>query len=211
MPDNDRDDARNLTEYASRELFKKKPLNWQVFDIRRAATERKEDLLDVVVPYFKAGLEHNEFCLWAVLYPLTVDEAKSALKLAMNAVDQHIAAGDIEIIRYSEWYLKDGSFDVERVIAASRKKLAQAMANGYAGVRLAANETSPLSTDWKEFSQYERKLDQLIDGQPILVLCSYPIAAATAAHAFEIARIHQFAMAKRDEKWELVKSVDRAG
>src|SRR5947207_2866712 len=129
----------------------------------------------------------------------------------MNAVDQHIAAGDIEIIRYSEWYLKDGSFDVERMIAASRKKLAQAMANGYAGVRLAANETSPLSTDWKEFSQYERKLDQLIDGQPILVLCSYPIAAATAAHAFEIARIHQFAMAKRDEKWELVKSVDRAG
>jgi MEDS: MEthanogen/methylotroph, DcmR Sensory domain len=26
--------------------------------------ETKQDLLDILIPYFKAGLEHNEFCMW---------------------------------------------------------------------------------------------------------------------------------------------------
>src|SRR3977135_2824524 len=28
--------------------------------------ETKEDLLDILVPYFKAGLENNESCVWVV-------------------------------------------------------------------------------------------------------------------------------------------------
>ena len=41
--------------------------------------ELKEDLLDTVAPYFKSGLESNEFCLWAPSDPLTLDEARAAL------------------------------------------------------------------------------------------------------------------------------------
>lgn len=26
--------------------------------------QTKEDLIDILVPYFKAGLENNEFCMW---------------------------------------------------------------------------------------------------------------------------------------------------
>ena len=33
----------------------------------------REDLLDTLVPYFKAGLENNEFCLWVVSEPLRAD------------------------------------------------------------------------------------------------------------------------------------------
>jgi hypothetical protein len=167
--------------------------------------ETKEDLLDVVIPYFKAGLESNEYCLWAVLYPLTEEDATNALRLAMPAADQHIAAGDIQIVRYSEWYQKDGRFDVERVIGASREKVAQALAKGYAGVRLSGNECWPMKTGWKEFSQYELRLNQLLAGERMLVLCSYSLSSATAAHAFEVARIHQFAVAKRSGRWELLK------
>ena len=78
--------------------------------------ESKEDLLDVVVPYLKVGLGNNEFCLWAVLYPLSVEDARSALRGAVPNADRHFAAGDIEIVPYSAWYLRDGTFDVERVI-----------------------------------------------------------------------------------------------
>jgi len=27
----------------------------------------KEDLIEILVPYFKAGLENNEFCMWVTL------------------------------------------------------------------------------------------------------------------------------------------------
>jgi hypothetical protein len=62
-----------------------------------------------------------------------------------------------------------------------------------------------MRTDWKEFSQYELKLNQLLEGERMLVLCSYSLSSATAAHAFEIARIHQCAVAKRSGQWELLK------
>ena len=167
--------------------------------------ETKEDLLDVVVPYFKAGLENREFCMWAVLYPLTQEEAKNALRRAVPDADQRLAAGDIEIVPYSRWYLKDGTFDVERVINASRQKLTEALAKGYAGIRLSANEAWPMRTDWKQFSQYEKKLDHLIANEPLLVLCSYALVDAKAVHSFEVARIHQFALAKRAGEWEVLK------
>ena len=42
--------------------------------------ETKEDLLSILVPYFKAGLESNEFCMWVTSEPLSSEEAKTELK-----------------------------------------------------------------------------------------------------------------------------------
>lgn len=38
--------------------------------------ETKGDLIDILVPYFKAGLESNEFCMWVTADPLDVEEAQ---------------------------------------------------------------------------------------------------------------------------------------
>jgi len=43
----------------------------------------KSDLLGIVVPYFKAGLENNEFCIWVVSEPLDVSQAREALEDAI--------------------------------------------------------------------------------------------------------------------------------
>ncbi len=42
--------------------------------------DSKEDLLDILVPYFKAGLENNEFCMWVTSEPLREKEAQEALR-----------------------------------------------------------------------------------------------------------------------------------
>jgi hypothetical protein len=36
--------------------------------------QTRKDLIDILVPYFKAGLENNEFCMWVTSEPLNVDE-----------------------------------------------------------------------------------------------------------------------------------------
>lgn len=36
----------------------------------------KQDLVDIIIPYLKAGLENNEFCIWVASNPL---EAKKNL------------------------------------------------------------------------------------------------------------------------------------
>jgi hypothetical protein len=58
---NDRNDARHLVEYASRELFKKQPLAWQVFNPRlidaRTADGLVAELLQSPIAYFNGHWE----------------------------------------------------------------------------------------------------------------------------------------------------------
>ena len=51
--------------------------------------ETKEDLLDTVLPYFRAGLEARELCIWMVAEPLTPAEAMEKLRLAVPHLDRH--------------------------------------------------------------------------------------------------------------------------
>src|ERR1700692_2128531 len=76
--------------------------------------EPKEDLLDTLVPYFKAGLESNEFCVWAVSEPLTLEEARVALGKNIPAFGERLAAGDMEFLPGHEWYLKGGQGDPKK-------------------------------------------------------------------------------------------------
>ena len=50
--------------------------------------ETKDDLLEVLVPYFKEGLAANESCVWITSDPMSVDEAKVALRAAVPELDR---------------------------------------------------------------------------------------------------------------------------
>ena len=52
----------------------------------------KEDLLKMLVPYFKQGLERNEACVWLV-GDLTIDEARNALAAAVPDLDRYMDKG----------------------------------------------------------------------------------------------------------------------
>src|ERR1700694_3668323 len=78
--------------------------------------ETKQDLLDTLVLYFKAGLKSRELCLWVVSPPLTVKEAKHALGRAVPDLDRHLAEGDLEIHSHDEWYLCNGQCDPQRIL-----------------------------------------------------------------------------------------------
>src|SRR5260221_6844366 len=85
--------------------------------------ETKQDLLDALVPYFKAGLENNEFCLWVVSQPVTVEEAIHALEQAVPDFNRHLAERNVEIHDHDEWYLHNGRCDPKRVLQGWREKL----------------------------------------------------------------------------------------
>src|SRR6266481_5523508 len=69
--------------------------------------ENKRDLLDTLVPYFKTGLENNEFCVWVISEPLTEAEARNALRRAARDLDPFVVDRSLEILLAREWYLKD--------------------------------------------------------------------------------------------------------
>jgi len=53
----------------------------------------KEDLTEILVPYFKARLENNEFCLWITAQPLEAEDAKEALRGAVSDFNDYLAKG----------------------------------------------------------------------------------------------------------------------
>src|SRR6266436_4379550 len=97
--------------------------------------ETRQDLLDILIPYFKAGLEDNEFCLWVISEPLRATEATKALRESVPGLDRYVAARSIEIVPHNHWYLDGGRFDGVRVINSWKTKLEEALARGYAGMR----------------------------------------------------------------------------
>lgn len=168
--------------------------------------ETPQDLLDILIPFFAAGLDNNEFCMWIVFDPLDETQARAALRQAVPGVDSRLAAGDMEILAHTDWYLKDGVFDLRRVIRDWKKKLAGALASGYSGMRVNGNEAWVSEKDWEHFARYEEEMDETIAGQRMLVLCTYPLPVSSGSQIFDVARTHQFAIAKRHGSWEVVES-----
>jgi signal transduction histidine kinase len=165
--------------------------------------QTKNDLLDILIPYFKAGLENNEFCMWVISEPISEDEARNALRSAIPETDRHLAAGDIEIIPYSQWYFKDGVLNLSQMATRWKEKLAQALGRGYAGMRVSGNVSWLTSKHWKNFLDYEKALGQAIVNQRIIIMCTYPLEMSKAAKNFDVTGTHQFAIARRGGKWEV--------
>jgi PAS domain S-box-containing protein len=170
--------------------------------------ETKQDLLDVLVPYFKAGLESKEFCLWVVSNSelITVTEAKGALRRAVPDLDRYLAEGSMEVVPHDQWFLKRGAFDPDRVADQFAEKLNGALARGYAGMRINGSPAWLHNEGQKDLRKFEEKLDQLFPNEPIIASCTYPLAAIRGDEIFDVVRTHQFAIARRQGKLEIIET-----
>ncbi|MDB4884227.1 MAG: multi-sensor signal transduction histidine kinase [Gemmatimonadetes bacterium] len=168
--------------------------------------DTQADLLETLVPYCRAGLESEEFCLWVVASPLTEQDALRALKEAVPGFDRYLREGSIEIVAARDWYLRDGRFDLQRVIRGWNEKLARASARGYAGVRVTGDTAWLEKNDWKNFVEYEESLNVSIANQRMAVLCTYPLHACGSSEILDVVRTHQFAVTKRGGSWEVIET-----
>ena len=168
--------------------------------------ETRDDLLDILIPYFKTGLENNEFCMWIVFDPLTAEQARDALKTVMPDAERHLAAEDIEIIPYRQWYLIENTFDPDRAIKGWKERLERAIDRGYAGMRVNGSEAWLTEKNWTDFASYEKALNDLISNLRMIVLCTYPLAMTRASELFDVARTHQFAIVRRQGNWEMLEN-----
>jgi len=160
----------------------------------------------MLVPYFKAGLENKEFCVWVLSEPVTEPEAWNALRETIPEIDEYLADGSIEIVHGREWYLQHGIFDMERVTRAWNDKLNRALDRGYAGMRVSGNTTWLERKDWSSLCHYEKMVNESVVDQNMTMLCTYPMATSGAADLLDVVSTHQFAVAMRNGSWELIET-----
>ncbi len=154
--------------------------------------ETKRDLLEASVPFFQAGLENREFCLWMVYNPVTEEDAVEALRHSVPDLDRYLAEGAIEICVHPK-PLFDGdvpeSGDGVRYL---HDKTDHALARGYAGMRVAGSPACP-------------QLGRSIAHHRMIALCLFPLAESSAVEIVDAARTHQFVVARREGDWEIME------
>jgi transcriptional regulator with PAS, ATPase and Fis domain len=168
--------------------------------------EAKEDLLETLVPYFRAGLEDGEFCMWVVPEPLTQEEALFALRRTIPGFDRYRDEPNMELVQGHDWYLHDDQLDVAMVARKWNQKLDYALSHGYSGLRLAGSTAWLAKKDWKVFCDYEKEVNDHITDSAMTALCTYPLHGSAAAEILDVTRTHQFAIARRQGGWEVVET-----
>lgn len=170
--------------------------------------ESAEDLLDIMIPYFKAGLENQEYCLCITSEPVLAEEAERSLRQAIPDWGQYVNDGQIEIISHLDWYLNGKHFDPVKVRQGWLDKLQQALARGFAGMRFIANIAWLEKQDWSRFAEYEGTLDEVFRQSPMIGICAYSLERCLAVGVLDVVHHHQFTLARRNGFWESLEGAE---
>ncbi len=159
--------------------------------------QTEKDLLDILVPYIRAGLANNESCVWVISRPLGVEVVKKALKNALPSFDEYVQSGQVDIIPSRKWHAEGGKSGKAMV-----SRLDRAISMGFDGLRLACS-ASHQPKDGKAFA---------CDGADVLSrfnvigAYAYPRDKFDALGLMEVVKNHRFALIRNGLRWEVIES-----
>lgn len=131
------------------------------------------ELRDVLVPYFKAGLENSERCLWVTGRAFNADQARSALRAAVPDLDRRERDKQIEIANGDEWYAASEKLQPHDLVRGLLQREQDALALGYAGLRTNGNCAWVSQDQWADFLDYETLVQKSSRGRRMICMCSY--------------------------------------
>lgn len=167
----------------------------------------KHDLLDILVPYFRAGLENNEFCIWVTSEPLNAAAAKAALEADLEDLETYIATGQLEILD-GDRYTSGEQFESGPVLQRWVDRLEAAERRGFAGLRLTGNPAWLEKPEWHGFMKYEAAVDAMIGRRRILAICTYRLSKCDSLQIIDVISNHAFAIVKRAGKFDVIAHED---
>ncbi len=139
--------------------------------------ESEQDHMQMVMAFLSAGAAANEYCLW-----ITNTDSRALDKAPGQQV---------EIAPYSEWCLT-GGHQPEALLEKWRHKVTILLKEGYTGLRVVHCTADVFPWDRDTILAQEAVLDQLLEDQPAIVLCPYPLQACSLAEIIALSNSHTF-------------------
>jgi len=154
------------------------------------------DQLDILVPYFRAGLENKEACLWITSGALSPNNAKRALEKGVPHFEKYLKKRQIKIIPHEQWHTAE-----ETSGKAIVSMLDEAISGGFDGLRLACDACP--DKEGRTFSCYGT---EAIGRYNVLAVFEYPRDRFDAVGLMEVVKKHRFALVRNTDKWEVIES-----
>jgi two-component system, sensor histidine kinase PdtaS len=164
----------------------------------------RDELIAALTPYFAAGLEANELCLWVTAPPLPAREAVQALRTVWERADDAIQNGSLRILDHELWYANSTALKGFDVVELWLKEEERALAEGYSGLRITGNTSFLTPEGWSTFMEYERAVTERFHGRRVVALCSYALAQCDSQHMSEVMCMHQCTFERSDADWQVV-------
>lgn len=148
----------------------------------------RSEQMDTLGPFVHDGLARNE----RVLYVGDAASGESLVTAFGSVAARALAASQFIIEDPGDTYMSGGHFDAERMLRHYSAVVRQALADGYAGVRIAADMrwAAEALDDINDLIAYEGTVDGVLGVEPAVVLCQYDrrvfdevtLSAIEAAH-----------------------------
>ncbi|MES2606672.1 MAG: MEDS domain-containing protein [Pseudomonadota bacterium] len=161
----------------------------------------KGDLLEMLVPYFRQGLERREACVWLVS-DLTISEARQALSAAVPGLDRYLGTGQMQIRHYTAFYTNpNGTVKHADILSGQFAAMESSALNaGFKGLRTSGSVSWINNAEsMARFMDYETKVNYAIQHSRITAVCTYPARAAAMCRCRELIHNHGKFFVKRGE------------
>src|SRR3954470_15220856 len=129
--------------------------------------ETSADLLDIIVPFFEAGLRAGELCVWLPEKPSVEAAVVDRLRDRLPDFDDRAARGDMQFVSAGEFFRPEGSFSADAVLSRWQAFRERAFDEGYSGLRGAGDQSWVAAADWRDFADFEHRLTELIAARPV--------------------------------------------
>mgnify|MGYP006280559297 CR=1 FL=1 len=166
-----------------------------------------EDLVDILLPFFRDGLESNELCIWITSPKIQKEKVPQYLKKKL--VNFSNLENQLRIIRFNDFYETQEKLDLESTGEKLNQYLQLAQKSKFEGIRLSGDVYWLKKEYLNEFLSYEAEIDKQIKNLNNLVFCTYPINKFIKAEVLNIALIHDFAIFKRKGELKVIKSSEQ--
>lgn len=166
--------------------------------------ERYEELLKICIPFFRAGLESNEYCLWVTPKFDDKDLEQNVQRSIPNFQD-YKKRHQFEIIPLSKEDLNEKDFFNRRLETFSQK-YNYALENGFDGLRAVGDLSWAERKEWKIINDFERFMDKVIERSKIIAVCTYSMTKCTADYVLHILANHQLSFIRKREGFEIIEA-----
>lgn len=157
--------------------------------------ETEEEHRAVLTPFLRQGLERGE----KVLYIVDARTAEAVIGYLRDEgldAESYLDRGQLTILTADEAYLKQGVFDPDGMIALLRTETEQALAEGYAALRVTGEMSWALRglPGSERLIEYEAKLNEFLPGSKCLAICQYDRRAFDPELLLDVLSTHPAAL-----------------
>jgi hypothetical protein len=136
--------------------------------------KNKEQQFSSLIPFFKIGLESNQKCIY-IVDENSKEEIFEEFEKRGIEINKFTQSNQFVLLTKRETYLKDGSFDPDKMINLLKETEKNALNEGYSGMRVTGEMTWVLENvkGSEKVIEYEAKLNVFFPHSKSTAICQY--------------------------------------